>query len=58
MKLSELNTGDKACIIKVKGHGGFRKRIVAIAYNFGRVLLLRERKEEQKRRTDGGRKAS
>ena len=30
----------------------------AIAYNFGRVLLLRERKEEQKRRTDGGRKAS
>ena len=28
MKLSELNTGDKAYIIKVQGHGGFRKRIV------------------------------
>ena len=41
MKLSELNTGDKACIIKVKGHGGFRKRIVEMGFIKGqRVEVL------------------
>ena len=28
MKLSELKTGEKAVIVKVSGHGGFRKRII------------------------------
>lgn len=28
MRLSELNTGEKGVIVKVLGHGGFRKRIV------------------------------
>ena len=27
MKLSELKTGEHGIIVKVKGHGGFRKRI-------------------------------
>ena len=41
MKLSELNTGDEAYIIKVKGHGGFRKRIVEMGFIKGqRVDVL------------------
>ena len=32
MNLSELKTGDKAYIVKVKGHGGFRKRIVEMGF--------------------------
>jgi ferrous iron transport protein B len=28
MRLSELRTGEKGVIVKVLGHGGFRKRIV------------------------------
>ena len=28
MKLSELKTGEKGVIIKVLGHGGFRRRII------------------------------
>ena len=41
MKLSELNTGDKAYIIKVQGHGGFRKRIVEMGFIKGqRVEVL------------------
>ena len=41
MKLSELNTGDKAYIIKVQGHGGFRKRIVEMGFIKGqRVDVL------------------
>lgn len=28
MKLSELKTGDNGIIVKVQGHGGFRKRII------------------------------
>ena len=28
MRLSELKTGEKGVIVKVLGHGGFRKRIV------------------------------
>ena len=28
MKLSELKTGEKGVIVKVQGHGGFRKRII------------------------------
>ena len=32
MKLSELKTGQKAVIVKVTGHGGFRKRIVEMGF--------------------------
>ena len=28
MRLSELKTGEKGVVVKVMGHGGFRKRIV------------------------------
>jgi ferrous iron transport protein B len=41
MRLSDLNTGDKAYIIKVQGHGGFRKRIVEMGFIKGqRVEVL------------------
>ena len=41
MKLSELKTGDEAYIMKVKGHGGFRKRIVEMGFIKGqRVDVL------------------
>ena len=32
MKLSELKTGEKAVIVKVSGHGGFRKRIIEMGF--------------------------
>ena len=32
MKLSELKTGEKAVIVKVTGHGGFRKRIMEMGF--------------------------
>lgn len=42
MRLSELKTGQKGVIVKVLGHGGFRKRIVEMGFIRGkevRVLL-------------------
>ena len=33
MRLSELNTGEKGVIVKVLGHGGFRKRIVEMGFH-------------------------
>lgn len=38
MKLSELQTGDKGVIVKVLGHGGFRKRIVEMGFIKGKVV--------------------
>lgn len=38
MRLSELNTGDKGVIIKVLGHGGFRKRIVEMGFIKGKTV--------------------
>ena len=38
MKLSELNTGDKAVIVKVMGHGGFRKRIIEMGFIKGKSV--------------------
>jgi ferrous iron transport protein B len=38
VKLSELNTGEKASIVKVMGHGGFRKRIVEMGFVKGKVV--------------------
>ncbi len=32
MKLSELNTGESGVIVKVSGHGGFRKRIIEMGF--------------------------
>ncbi|MBQ9285032.1 MAG: ferrous iron transport protein B [Bacteroidaceae bacterium] len=41
MKLSELQTGQSAEIVKVSGHGGFRKRIVEMGFIKGqRVEVL------------------
>lgn len=38
MKLSELQTGQKALIVKVIGHGGFRKRIIEMGFVKGRIV--------------------
>ena len=38
MKLSELNTGDKGVIVKVHGHGGFRKRIIEMGFVKGKTV--------------------
>ena len=38
MRLSELNTGDKAVVVKVLGHGGFRKRIVEMGFIRGNLV--------------------
>lgn len=38
MKLSELNTGEKGVIVKVLGHGGFRKRIIEMGFIKGQEL--------------------
>ena len=38
MKLSELKTGEKASIVKVLGHGGFRKRIIEMGFVKGKIV--------------------
>jgi len=38
MKLSELKTGEKGVIVKVLGHGGFRKRIVEMGFIRGKEV--------------------
>ncbi len=38
MRLSELNTGEKGVIVKVLGHGGFRKRIVEMGFIKGKIV--------------------
>ena len=38
MKLSELKTGKKGVIVKVMGHGGFRKRIVEMGFIKGKKV--------------------
>ena len=38
MKLSELKTGERGVIIKVQGHGGFRKRIIEMGFIKGKVV--------------------
>lgn len=37
-KLSDLKTGEKGVIVKVFGHGGFRKRIVEMGFIRGKVV--------------------
>lgn len=38
MKLSELHTGESGIIVKVSGHGGFRKRIVEMGFIKGKKV--------------------
>ncbi len=56
MRLSELNTGEKGVIVKVLGHGGFRKRIVEMGFIKGKtveVLLNAPLKDPVKYRVMG-----
>lgn len=38
MRLSELKTGEKGVVVKVLGHGGFRKRIVEMGFIKGKAV--------------------
>ena len=38
MRLTELRTGEKGVIVKVLGHGGFRKRIVEMGFIKGKTV--------------------
>ena len=38
MRLSELKTGGRGVIVKVIGHGGFRKRIVEMGFIKGKIV--------------------
>src|SRR6056297_1030452 len=40
MKLSELELGEKAIIVKVKGHGAFRKRIIEMGFVVGQEISI------------------
>ena len=56
MRLSELRTGEKGVIVKVLGHGGFRKRIVEMGFIKGKtveVILNAPLKEHKKYRLLG-----
>jgi len=38
MKLSELKSGERGVIVKVQGHGGFRKRIIEMGFIKGKTV--------------------
>lgn len=40
MRLSELKTGEKGIIVKVMGHGGFRKRIIEMGFIRGKIVTV------------------
>lgn len=40
MRLSELKTGERGIIVKVLGHGGFRKRIVEMGFIRGKMVTV------------------
>lgn len=40
MKLSDLKTGERGVIVKVLGHGGFRRRIVEMGFIKGKVVTV------------------
>ena len=40
MVLSELKTGQRAAIVKVAGHGGFRKRLIEMGFIQGKVVKV------------------
>ena len=40
MRLSELHTGQKCVIVKVLGHGAFRKRMIEMGFTRGREVTV------------------
>ena len=40
MKLSELKTGERAVVVKVSGHGSFRKRIIEMGFVKGNKVKV------------------
>jgi len=38
LKLSDLKNGEKAVIVKIKGHGAFRKRITEMGFVKGKLV--------------------
>lgn len=40
MNLSQLNTGESAVIVKVNGHGGFRKRLIEMGFIRGKKVKV------------------
>ena len=40
MRLSDLNTGEKAVIVRVNGHGSFRKRLIEMGFIKGKEVLV------------------
>ena len=40
MKSSELKTGETGIIVKVSGHGGFRKRIIEMGFINGKEVKV------------------
>ena len=40
MRLSELHTGERGVIVKVFGHGGFRKRIIEMGFIKGKTVRV------------------
>ena len=40
MRLSDLHTGERGVIVKVAGHGGFRKRIVEMGFVKGKTVKV------------------
>ena len=40
MNLSEVQTGQKAVIVKVNGHGGFRKRLIEMGFITGKTVRV------------------
>ena len=40
MKLSDVKTGERAVIVKVNGHGGFRKRLIEMGFITGKKVRV------------------
>ncbi len=40
MRLSELKNGESGIIVKIKGHGAFRKRVIEMGFVAGRIVTV------------------
>lgn len=40
MRLSELKTGESGIIVKILGHGAFRKRVIEMGFVKGQVIKV------------------
>ena len=40
MRLSELKTGESGIVVKILGHGAFRKRVIEMGFVKGQVICL------------------